>query len=85
MKTIEKIKESGKFWGGNSKKIIISLLFFLSVIMDKVFLDDIIFGDDLFTSKIFWAMIITIGVILTKDLQNIFQNVLKNKLGVNAK
>jgi len=70
------------FWTANSKKITLTILFLISVIIDKVFLNDVVYGKDLFESKVFQAVGVSIVIILTHDLQSILNTFIKNKVGI---
>jgi len=65
-------KQGFKFWTAGSKKVVIALVFLLSVAVDKMWLKDIIYGDgDLWESKVFKAIVVTVIIILTSDLKGL--------------
>lgn len=78
----QEIKNTVSFWTAESKKVTIAIIFLLTVVIDKVLLNDVIYGTgDLFESKVFRGAVFTLAVILTHDLQSILNNFVKNKIG----
>lgn len=73
-------KSPVQFWTDNSKKITITMIVLLTIVIDKVFLKDIIYGNDLMQSKVYQGVLISIGIILTHDIQKILNDFLKNKI-----
>lgn len=83
MSKIDKVKNVvDKATAGYSKKIILTLLFLISVLSDKLWLEDVVYGEDLFSSKVFWAIAISIVIILTKDIQTLINKIIKGKFGI---
>jgi hypothetical protein len=76
------IKKGLSAVSARSKKVVISLIFMISVICDTVWLKDVVYGDDLFTSKVFWAFTISICVIAVKDFQGIITKIVKGKFNI---
>ena len=77
------IKKGASAVTAKSKKIVISLLFMISVICDKIWLKDIVYGQDIFDSKVFWAIAVAICVITIKDFQGIITKAVKGKFNIN--
>ncbi len=74
-------KEIAIFMGGGSKKIILCMLFFIAVVIDQVWLGNVLFPkNELLKSNVFVGLAITVGVILTKDLQNLIQSYIEKKV-----
>jgi len=70
-KTKDAIKSTMKFWTMDSKKLVLTIIFVISVIIDKVLLNDKIYGQDIYTAKVFQSYCIAIVIIVTKDIQDI--------------
>jgi len=81
---MNKIKDkAGKaisFWTAGSKKIILSMTFLVSVIVDEIWLDNAIYTkDNILASNVFKGICATVAIILTKDLQNILNKFLNKE------
>lgn len=74
VKPLKVTKDAAIFMGGNSKKIILSLIFFAVVLVDEIWLDNTIFPKNaLLKSNVFQALCVSLGAITIKDFQNIIR------------
>ena len=78
---IEKTKKQWKFWTANSKKVTLTMLFLISVIVDEVWLDNALYTENgLFNSNLFKGIMVSIGIILTHDIKGLFNRWLDKKV-----
>jgi hypothetical protein len=65
-------KKVAKFWTQNSKKLTLIMIFLISVIVDEVALNNILYTENaLFESNVFKAILVSVGVIITHDIKGL--------------